>query len=523
MSLTHVMSQTPPSQPIGWTIAGADPTGGAGIQADLSTFDRFGVHGCSLITASTAQNTHQVIDHYPLPVEHLALGAQTLLETHPPTALKIGMTATPAIVQWLTQTLPKLPGTKVFDPVMISSSGQALSSDTLTPDQLKPILPLVDLITPNRMEAEALLNRSITHPSAMVDAAQALLKLGARAVLLKGGHLPTVDGHCADILATPQGHWWLTSPALSSLPPSLSHGTGCRLSAGITAALALGYSLLDACVLAKATLTQQLLTGAPVYPFRLDASGLSQHTYPWLIPPGSQSHEALPHPYHRPQFAPLPEHTRGLYPIVDSVQDLAPLLQAGVKLVQVRIKDRQGSALEDELMTAIALGRQYQAGVIINDYWTLALEHGAFGVHLGQSDLDTLTSTDLHTMAEAGMVLGVSTHCPWEVARALAIRPSYMAIGPIHPTTTKTMSFAPQGLAGFQFWRHLLPQTPLVAIGGLFLDNAAPLIEAGADAIAVVRDLAQCQDVPARVAAWHQQFDRCISTQSTLAHHTGSP
>ncbi|SQC49061.1 thiamin-phosphate pyrophosphorylase [Klebsiella pneumoniae] len=152
---------------------------------------------------------------------------------------------------------------------------------------------------------------------------------------------------------------------------------------------------------------------------------------------------------YQPDFPPVPFRL-GLYPVVDSVAWIERLLEAGVRTLQLRIKDRRDSEVEDDVIAAIALGRRYHARLFINDYWQLAIKHQAYGVHLGQEDLET---TDLSAIRQAGLRLGVSTHDDMEIDVALAARPSYIALGHVFPTQTKQMPSAPQGLE--QLARHI--------------------------------------------------------------------
>ncbi|MCA9842274.1 MAG: bifunctional hydroxymethylpyrimidine kinase/phosphomethylpyrimidine kinase [Cyanobacteria bacterium HKST-UBA03] len=491
--------------PVCWTIAGSDSSGGAGIQADLKTFNGLGVYGCSIITASTAQNTLGVQAILPTPLDHLGAQWSALHGDLPPAALKIGMVGSEATLNWLLDELPTVNACKVFDPVMVSTTGAPLSTDPVLHSKLKALLPLVDVVTPNISEAELLLQRPINNRAAMAEAAGALLQLGAKAVLLKGGHLSDqnhTDGFCQDILATPGHTLWLTSPTIHTLH---HHGTGCTLSAALTATMALGYPLQDAAVLAKAYVNQGLLM-APQLGSQPDSCGPLYHggwpeveaLLPWLT---SHYETGL----NRPHCPPLDHRLFGVYPIVDRADRLPRLFEAGVELAQLRIKDLSGDALEDEVAQAIALGKHYKRLLFINDHWQLALKYQACGVHLGQDDLQAAEAQQaVAQLADAGIYLGISTHNVSEVAHALAYRPSYIAIGPIHPTTTKAMPHIPQGVNGFRRWRRTLASYPLVAIGGLFLDNATPLFEAGANAVAVVRDLAQSQDPATRVAAWQR-------------------
>lgn len=160
---------------------------------------------------------------------------------------------------------------------------------------------------------------------------------------------------------------------------------------------------------------------------------------------------------YQPDFPSVPFRL-GLYPVVDSVAWIERLLAAGVRTLQLRIKDKRDSDVEDDVVAAIALGRKYHARLFINDYWRLAIKHQAYGVHLGQEDLET---TDLSAIRNAGLRLGVSTHDDMEMDIALAARPSYIALGHVFPTQTKQMPSSPQGWISwrsiFSDWRIIQP------------------------------------------------------------------
>lgn len=181
----------------------------------------------------------------------------------------------------------------------------------------------------------------------------------------------------------------------------------------------------------------------------------------------------------------------GLYPVVDSVEWIERLLSAGVRTIQLRIKDRSSIDVEPAIVAAIALGKKYAARLFINDYWQLAIEHQAYGVHLGQEDLEV---ADLQAIQQAGLRLGISTHDDAELDRALALRPSYIALGHIFPTHTKAMPSAPQGISELQ--RHLarLGEIPTVAIGGISLARAPEVLATGVGSIAVVSAITQAAD-----------------------------
>ena len=199
---------------------------------------------------------------------------------------------------------------------------------------------------------------------------------------------------------------------------------------------------------------------------------------------------------YQPNFPPLPFRL-GLYPVVDSVAWIERLLAAGVQTLQLRIKDKQEDEVEADIVAAIALGRRYNARLFINDYWRLAIKHQAYGVHLGQEDLET---TDLEAIRAAGLRLGVSTHDDMEIDVALAASPSYIALGHVFPTQTKQMPSAPQGLE--QLARHIerLADYPTVAIGGISLERAPAVLATGVGSIAVVSAITQADDWQAATA-----------------------
>ncbi|YCI81886.1 thiamine phosphate synthase [Enterobacteriaceae bacterium] len=191
-----------------------------------------------------------------------------------------------------------------------------------------------------------------------------------------------------------------------------------------------------------------------------------------------------------PLFPAVPRRL-GLYPVVDSVQWLERLLAAGVRTLQLRIKDKQEQEVEAEIVAAIALGKRYRARLFINDYWRLAVKHDAWGVHLGQEELET---ADLAAIRAAGLRLGVSTHDDMEIDVALAVRPSYIALGHVFPTQTKQMPSAPQGLAQLAAHVRRLGDYPTVAIGGISLERAPAVLETGVGSIAVVSAITQAED-----------------------------
>jgi thiamine-phosphate pyrophosphorylase len=186
------------------------------------------------------------------------------------------------------------------------------------------------------------------------------------------------------------------------------------------------------------------------------------------------------------------------YPILPDTDWLARLLPLGIKLVQLRIKDRPDAVIRDEIDTAVTLCAAHDCQLVVNDYWQEAIDAGAGFVHLGQEDL---AKADLAKIKDAGLKIGISTHSHEELAAALAARPDYVALGPVYPTKLKKMPWHPQGLARVGEWRAGIA-CPLVAIGGITLDRALNVLDAGADSVAVITDIVTNQDPETHVKNW---------------------
>ena len=187
------------------------------------------------------------------------------------------------------------------------------------------------------------------------------------------------------------------------------------------------------------------------------------------------------------------------YPIFDTAAWLERMLPLGVRLVQLRIKDRSEAEARAEIRRARDLCRDHGSTLIVNDYWRLAIEEGCDWIHLGQEDLD---SADLPAIRAAGLRLGVSTHDEAELDRALALRPDYIALGPVWPTILKKMKWHRQGVEKLTEWKARIGDIPLIAIGGLRPERAAPALAAGADVVSVVTDITLNPDPESRVREW---------------------
>ncbi len=243
---------------IALTIAGSDSGGGAGIQADLKTFAASGCFGTSVITAVTAQNTLGVRAIHPIPVGIVSAQLEAVAGDLPPDACKTGMLANREIVETVASVIAKQGWSRfVLDPVMAATSRDTLLTDDAVDAMRAILLPLAACVTPNLDEAERLTGFAVRDPEAMLHAGRALLRLGAQAVLVKGGHLES--DILVDVLVTPDG---VERFARSRIATRATHGTGCTLSAAITAGLANGLKLAQA-VPAAIEYVQSAIKAAP--------------------------------------------------------------------------------------------------------------------------------------------------------------------------------------------------------------------------------------------------------------------
>ncbi|CUH49884.1 thiamine phosphate synthase [Ruegeria atlantica] len=187
------------------------------------------------------------------------------------------------------------------------------------------------------------------------------------------------------------------------------------------------------------------------------------------------------------------------YPIFDHFDWLRRMLPLGVKLVQLRIKDQPDTVVREQIAVSRDLCRAHGAVLVVNDYWRVAIDAGCDWIHLGQEDLD---DADLKAIRRAGLKLGVSTHDDDELERVLAMTPDYVALGPVYPTILKKMKWEQQGLPRVTEWKARVGEVPLVGIGGMSVERAPGVLQAGADIVSVVTDITLNADPEARVRAW---------------------
>lgn len=470
-----VSSETGTARPIVWSIAGSDSGGGAGLQADVKALAAFGVHGCTAVAAITAQNSVAVTRVEPVSAEQLDAQLAALAHDMPPAAIKTGLLGSVDNLRMVCRWVDRLRSqgqslALVVDPVLGATTGAGFADEALVQAYVAELLPRATLVTPNRAEAQRLGLAVGQTP-------------GPASVVITGGDAPPGDdGRAADWFCSPQATGWLSLPRVDT---SHHHGTGCTFASSAAAALACGYCVADAIVLAKMATTHALR----------HAYAAGEGAGPVCAQPDFAQHAdnlpALSPPMDAAAFPALGHADLGVYAVVDSADWVRRVLERGIRTVQLRIKDPFEPTLEAQMRESIAMAAQTPgAQLFINDHWQLALRLGAYGVHVGQEDLDQV---DLHALRQAGVRLGLSTHSYWEVARAWAQRPSYIACGPIFPTRSKDMPWIAQGLDNLRYWAGLLP-VPVVGIAGIGVAQMADVAAQGVCGAAVITAITQAAD-----------------------------
>ncbi|OIQ83626.1 thiamine-phosphate synthase [mine drainage metagenome] len=489
------MSPSPTSAPLLLTLAGHDPTGGAGLTTDLAAWQAMGCKGASMCTALTVQNAQGVRQVVPTAVPVLRAALAAFTAEAQPVAVKVGMLGDADVAAEVASFCAAFTdGPVVWDPVLAASAG-GVPLLQAGAGALAAMARAATVITPNRVEAAQLLGLPAWSDGGAMPqdwlAAMRAQWLGQgriQAVVLKGGHAQ--GAHSVDWLVTRDGAQAFAVPRLAHG----AHGTGCLYGAVLAAMLAQGWSVADAVVEAQwrthAGIAQAWRAEPEARPLVNPAATLNSGSFPQRLAPGS-----LPQA-EAPAFAPLTAPP-GFYPILPDADWALRVLDWGARTLQLRIKDLQGAALRADIARVAEAARQAGAQLFVNDHWREALDAGAYGVHLGQEDL---LLADLAALRAAGMRLGVSTHTPGEMARAHALGPSYIALGPVYPTTLKVMPYRPLGLPRLADWAaRCSPRYPTVAIGGISLERAPGVMAAGADGYAVVSAVTQAADPQAAV------------------------
>jgi hydroxymethylpyrimidine kinase/phosphomethylpyrimidine kinase/thiamine-phosphate diphosphorylase len=478
------------SHPIIWSISGSDCSGGAGIQADIKTAFSLDCELCTLITANTVQNNERFEAMNPVDVAILEAQFQCLIGHKLPAVVKIGLLASAEQVAWLLEKVAyfrtHFPKTQFVLDTVLKASVQTDTAQLLT--HYDRLLKAVDVITPNYDEVKEFVE--ISHHGAL---AWALFQQTQTAVILKGGHAPQNQNNVIDEYVDQNRHIALTQPMINT---THSHGGGCTFATALACFLAKGRPLHDAFVFTKAfmqkgfSLNQNNL--ASYGAFKQPKWPVERRYYPQV-----ERVKNLPEETNQPSFASLDLQGQalGLYPVVDSLEWLEKLLPLGLNIIQLRVKDVAGDALDTLIQQAVLRSKKYpKTRLFINDFWALAIKHGAYGIHLGQEDMQALSPTEVVLCQRSGIRLGLSSHGVYEYLIAEQYQPSYIAIGAIFPTQTKDMSSQIQGTETLADIVNINQAWPLVAIGGISLNNIQSVQKTGVDSVAVVSAITQASD-----------------------------
>ena len=473
------------------TIAGSDPSGGAGMQADLKTFSALGVYGTTAITAVTVQNTQSVKYVHTLPPQVVYDQIVGVMEDLCVDAVKIGMVndadTLDAIVRALSERKPKF---LVVDPVMVSTSGCALMQPDALAIMKERLLPMADLVTPNLPEAWTLAGTD----TSVDEAAQKILELGVKALLIKGGH---AEGKTkTDYLYINNGGGVKRVEFTSeTVETKNTHGTGCTLSSAIAAFAARGCGLEDAVRKAKDYLTGALKAGAdvvvgkghgPVCHFFKPASGQADKQADCLQVVTDCNPSNLVCLSTRLSSAvnlQFITHFTEKYSYVDSAMIA---LEGGCRWIQLRMKDADEAEIERVTRLILPECRRRGAVFVIDDHVELALRVGVDGVHLGKNDMPV---SEARRLAGADFIIGGTANTFEDVQRLAAQGADYIGCGPFRFTTTKK-KLAP--MLGIEGYKRILSQMkgcgitlPLVAIGGITCGDIPQLMAAGVSGIAL--------------------------------------
>ncbi len=487
-----------PERPLVLLAATVDSGGGAGITADCITVFDTGAFPLPLACALAPESLVNVGTISSVSPECLKESLQLAVSdwNRPISAVKVGLIprqdALEVLLEALNGSLNKVP--VVWDPVLTATAGPLDSADLKA--NLQRILPHVAIFTPNLPEALELAGWDMERYKK--EGAQALgqvfLNQGAQAVIVKGGHI--ADASVAADTFVSSGLSFVMSHAKSA--GDGAHGGGCALSSALASLLAQGYAPEDAAVLAKAYVTEGIArpavcsdNGRPP----IGHHGLCRDLsfFPQV------SEKGFPEQGPEGGFKPCVERL-GLYPVLSDLKVMQQLLSMGVRTAQLRIKDRNDPELFEKIKRAVFLGKTYHARIFIDDYVDLAIAAGAYGVHLGMEDL---RSADLQKIKQAGLHLGVSTHGPYEMLKALQLKPSYIALGHVFPTNSKKMPSKPQGIFHLAYQESLLKgHMAAVAIGGIKLHNVSGVLRSGVGSVALITGLTDADDLCAAAVKW---------------------
>lgn len=463
-------------------IGGLDPQGCAGIAVDIQTIQHHGAHAVPLVTCLTEQSSQGLSRLGALSPEQFMAQYRSCVADFELSAIKVGLIPNLAIAHCIETIIEQHTVPVVVDPVLAATSGGSHVDADLIQFIATRLVKKIQFLTPNLPELALLTDQHCDDDNFIEVASQTLIERGLTSCLVTGGH---------------SNNQWAADYFISETTPFYCYqqkqaqsvrATGCCLASSLAAHLAFGQDPRDAVILAKAYVSRAIRTSQKIGPYAV----LSHSSDPVQLqdmPKLCYQAKLIGHEIHFPPCA----EKLGIYPVVDHVNWVDKLAKEGVQTLQLRLKEISEKERVSQIRDAIKIANSEQnVALFINDYWQDAIDENAYGVHLGQEDLH---DAKLESIAKAGLRLGVSTHSYWELARALAINPSYIALGPIFETTSKQMPFSPQGMERLALWVVMLEDHyPLVAIGGIDLERAKKLKSTGVGSIAMISVITKAND-----------------------------
>ncbi|CAA6667799.1 unnamed protein product [Spirodela intermedia] len=450
------------------TVAGSDSGAGAGIQADLKACGALGVYCSSVITAVTAQNTLGVQGVHPVPVDFVEDQLRSVLSDMEVDVVKTGMLPSVDIIKALCDKIKEFHvKALVVDPVMVSTSGDVLAAPAILDVLREELLPMADIVTPNLIEASALLGgQSLETVADMYTAARSIHKLGPRNVIVKGGHLSD-SSDAVDVFFDGEQFLELHGQRVKTRN---THGTGCTLASSIAAELAKGSSMPQAVKAAK-NFVENALRYSKDIAIGAGPQGPFDHFF--------KLNDHMDNTSEKRRFDP---NDLFLYAVTDSrmnkkwgrsiTEAVKSVIEGGATMVQLREKEAETREFVEAARACVEICRPRGVPLLINDRVDVALACGADGVHVGQSDMPAHLARSLLGPAK---IIGVSCKTPAQAAAAFAGGADYVGCGGVFPTNTKANNVT-VGLDGLRTV-CMASELPVVAIGGIGAGNASSVME----------------------------------------------
>ena len=477
-----------------------------GVSVDNIVFSQYHL---SVINVCTAQLSfkEQHIDITTISAKKMIEELDTYYTAYQPKIIQIGYIATIEQVELLSQWLKKHKrDLQVFyQPYIINDVHHQITKNNIIDNIKTQLLSYIDILCLDEPHLKLLSGIYPLNWNSFHRAAQLLSTKGISITIIKHCQLDNTLPHTIDYCYAHDNQYWQVLP--HTISQEIKHHSTLFMSF-YTSLHTLALHHRDCFFLSRACIEQYVINKKNPYPIYYNPEILPEkiNTFPQVLTknhPIAAEIDLYSNPlqtkkYH---FPTLSFNEKTLYPIVDSSAWVEKLLNLGITMIQLRIKNKPLAYIRNEIARANTIAQEKKAKLFINDYWQLAIEYRCYGVHLGQEDIET---ADLNQIEEKGLALGISTHGYYEYFKIQQYQPSYIAIGAIFSTKTKDMSDQIQGLHTLAHLIQLTHQIPVVAIGGIHLNNVISVLQCQVDAIAVVSAITQSHQLEQDIASFNQ-------------------